>query len=671
MGIFSREYTSGSIKLLQSSPVTVTQMVLGKFLSIVAYAALIISLLFLYAVSAYFSIANMDLQFVLFGLLGLFLLICAYSAIGLFMSSLTSYQIVAAISTLALLAFFNYVPALGAKYDYIREVTHWLSITSRAEEIVNGLFTSKDFVYFVLVIGFFLSLTVLRIVQQREGANLVKKLSQYAALVMILFVVGYFSSRPQFTFYYDTTQIHDRTLSARGQEVSKQITGPIKMISFVNVLDGKAAFGAPENRIGDQARFGSYRRFIPQLEMEYIAYYDSISYLRLDSNETFDSKAKKSAEALGFNFKKVLTPLEMKKYPQVALENNTFVRFIAYNGRTIPLRMFDDMIQYPGEGEISAALLRLLDAPSSIAILAGKGERNINSQKGADYSLYLNGNTVRASVINQGFEITEISTDSISDFKGDCLIIADPKQAYSVEDLELIYDYIDRGGNVFILGDPSSSLFLAPIVQKLGVSFSQGVLLQESDNFEPDLLRVKFTEQASANGYSFYDQAIVVMNNTVGINIVNENLGFKVMPLLVTDKETSWNKLESFDLTTEKVIYNPDKDKRLEIPTAVRLERSINGKEQKIVVTGDADFMSNAELTRFNINSVNAPFATRVFKWFSDGKYPVSSPKEKAPDVTIKIDRKNINIQKLLFLLLIPACIGVVAVYILKVRKSK
>ncbi len=125
MGIFSREYVSGSIKLLQSSPVTATQIVLGKYLSIVIYAFIAVGMLGLYAVSAYFSIEHMDVKFVLFGLLALFLLICTYSAIGLFMSSLTSYQIVAAISTLALLAFLNYAQILGAKYDGFREITHW------------------------------------------------------------------------------------------------------------------------------------------------------------------------------------------------------------------------------------------------------------------------------------------------------------------------------------------------------------------------------------------------------------------------------------------------------------------------------------------------------------------------------------------------------------------
>ena len=87
MGLMSREYSSGSIKFLYSSPITNTQIILGK-----------------YIIFGIFTIHNMNVAFVLSGLLGLFLLTCAYAAIGLFMSSITSYQVVAAMGTLAILA---------------------------------------------------------------------------------------------------------------------------------------------------------------------------------------------------------------------------------------------------------------------------------------------------------------------------------------------------------------------------------------------------------------------------------------------------------------------------------------------------------------------------------------------------------------------------------------
>lgn len=100
MGLFSRELSSGSFKLLLSSPVTVFQIVLGKYLSLMVYCLLLVVVLSSFIITGMFSIENLDIPFILGGILGIYLLMCAYSAVGLFMSSLTSYQVVAAMSTL-------------------------------------------------------------------------------------------------------------------------------------------------------------------------------------------------------------------------------------------------------------------------------------------------------------------------------------------------------------------------------------------------------------------------------------------------------------------------------------------------------------------------------------------------------------------------------------------
>ena len=93
MGLMSRELSSGSIKLLYSSPVTNKQIVLGKYLAMMLYGLLLMAILSIFVIYSAFAIKSFDFICVLAGLLGLYLLTCAYSAIGLFMSSLTSYQV--------------------------------------------------------------------------------------------------------------------------------------------------------------------------------------------------------------------------------------------------------------------------------------------------------------------------------------------------------------------------------------------------------------------------------------------------------------------------------------------------------------------------------------------------------------------------------------------------
>ena len=134
MGLMSREIKSGSIKLLYSSPITNAKIILGKYLAMVAYCFLLILILLLPAVFTSFFVDNFAMPLVLSGLLGMFLLICAYSAIGLFMSCLTSYQVVAAMGTIAVLAILNYVGSIAQSIDFVRDITFWLSIGGRAND---------------------------------------------------------------------------------------------------------------------------------------------------------------------------------------------------------------------------------------------------------------------------------------------------------------------------------------------------------------------------------------------------------------------------------------------------------------------------------------------------------------------------------------------------------
>ena len=67
MGLMSRELHSGSIKLLLSSPVKIREIVLGKYLSMVGYAAILILILCLYAVAGSLIIRNPDIKLIVSG----------------------------------------------------------------------------------------------------------------------------------------------------------------------------------------------------------------------------------------------------------------------------------------------------------------------------------------------------------------------------------------------------------------------------------------------------------------------------------------------------------------------------------------------------------------------------------------------------------------------------
>ena len=122
MGLVSRELGSGTIKMLYSSPVTNTQIILGKFFAMMIFGIILVIIISLFIAFATINVKDFDLAPTLTGLLGIYLLICLYSAVGIFMSSLTSYQVVAAISTLFVLGTLNFVKGLWQHIDFIRDI---------------------------------------------------------------------------------------------------------------------------------------------------------------------------------------------------------------------------------------------------------------------------------------------------------------------------------------------------------------------------------------------------------------------------------------------------------------------------------------------------------------------------------------------------------------------
>ena len=132
MGLISKEKNTGSIKLLFSSPINNVQIVLGKFSAMMVYGLILVGILLIFVLFANFTIRDFDLAAILSALLGIYLLICAYAAIGLFMSTLTAYQVVAAVGTLAVLTILNFIQEVGTDIAFIRDLTYWLSIRGRS-----------------------------------------------------------------------------------------------------------------------------------------------------------------------------------------------------------------------------------------------------------------------------------------------------------------------------------------------------------------------------------------------------------------------------------------------------------------------------------------------------------------------------------------------------------
>ena len=161
MGLFAAEKTNGTQELLLTSPLTIWDIVLGKFLAGALFVAILAAIVGAYPLLLFFY-GDPEVGKTLTGLAAVLLVGWTYVAIGAFASSLTRSQVVAFLVTFVLLLFLLLLPAvsdLGIAKGAAGGVLRWVSTGSHFEDMLKGLVSTADLAYFAVMIGSFLLLT--------------------------------------------------------------------------------------------------------------------------------------------------------------------------------------------------------------------------------------------------------------------------------------------------------------------------------------------------------------------------------------------------------------------------------------------------------------------------------------------------------------------------------
>lgn len=169
MRSFSDEKRMGTLELLFTKPISIKEIILGKYIGAVILIALALlpTLLYVYTISELGNPpGNWDFGSTMGSYLGLFFLVLAYTAIGIFASSLSENQIVAFIIAV-FLCFFMYYGFEGlANYNLFGTYDYFVSnlgMQSHFESVSRGVIDSRDVIYFISVALLFLGLTFIKL----------------------------------------------------------------------------------------------------------------------------------------------------------------------------------------------------------------------------------------------------------------------------------------------------------------------------------------------------------------------------------------------------------------------------------------------------------------------------------------------------------------------------
>ncbi|MFA4916181.1 MAG: ABC transporter permease subunit [Syntrophales bacterium] len=160
MRLFAEEKKLGTMELIKTYPVRDTEIIAGKYLACIAVFGVMLALTLTYVVLIGVIWNFLEIAPVMAGYLGIFLLGCALIACGLFVSSVTDNQVVAAIGTMGFFIFFWFLTwneMIGSAE--LIAILKRVSLFDAVFDFFKGVINTRNIIFFLLVAFFFLFLT--------------------------------------------------------------------------------------------------------------------------------------------------------------------------------------------------------------------------------------------------------------------------------------------------------------------------------------------------------------------------------------------------------------------------------------------------------------------------------------------------------------------------------
>ena len=171
MRIFAEERRTKTDQLFLTSPISITSVVLGKYAACltVLLIAMVLNLVFPIMLAIYTTAGSLSIAMLFVQYAGFFLIGATFMAIGVFISSMTESQVVAAVVSFAV-AFViwlgnNVISSIGS--DFASAVASSINMLSRYQNFADGIVGFAPVIYYLSVSGLFMFLTIRSIERRR------------------------------------------------------------------------------------------------------------------------------------------------------------------------------------------------------------------------------------------------------------------------------------------------------------------------------------------------------------------------------------------------------------------------------------------------------------------------------------------------------------------------
>ena len=310
------------------------------------------------------------------------------------------------------------------------------------------------------------------------------------------------------------------------------------------------------------------------------------------------------------------------------------------------------------ERSLTNALERLARSGERIvAFVSGDGERRPNDKGNADLGMFvsqLEGRGMRAVPLNFA-QVTAVPQHT------DLVVLASPELALPEGAVKALTDYVSNGGNLLWLSEPANDdLHLDPLATALGIRVLPGVLVDGQGAAlglkDPRMLALgDYPKHAITRGFT-----LTTLFPQASALALSARTDWQVAPFLRSSAQ-SWTEFKAIDNEQASTVAYDASAGELKGPldfgfALSRLSPSPDKAEQRVVVIGDGDFLSNTFLG----NGGNRALGERIFDWLLGDDALVQLPPRGAPDRLLQISQAQLSSVTLGFLVVQPLLLLVV-----------
>lgn len=355
-----------------------------------------------------------------------------------------------------------------------------------------------------------------------------------------------------------------------------------------------------------------------------------------------------------------LTFIDPDSQPEKVRELNieaTGSIIVEYQNRTEKLNFLD-------ESSLTNALLQLANADERwVTFLTGHGERAPDGIANFDLGQF------GKELDRRKIEVQTLNLATMPDIPANSalLVITAPAVPFLTAEIELIKRYIRQGGNLLLLTDPGNH-HLDALLQAVGLRQLPGTLVDGKSKLyginDPSfVLASDYLSHPITQGF----QTISVYPVTAALEI-GEETDFQPVELLKSATQ-SWTETSPI---AGKILFDADGDeKQGPLAFAYALTRastsSGQAQEQRIVVVGDGDFLSNAYLG----NVGNLDIGLRMINWLIHDDRFIDIPAKIATDKSLQLSQTSVAVIGLGFLVAMPLLLLGTGFYIWRRRKKR